>query len=57
MVTCKECRYYNKCMERSRDYPCKDFKRISIELDTWRRRDGDKGFLARQRTSKSINTK
>ena len=30
-MTCKECRYYNKCMERSREYPCKDFKKLQAE--------------------------
>lgn len=25
--TCTDCRYYKRCPERSRMYPCKDFKK------------------------------
>ncbi|MGC4018917.1 MAG: hypothetical protein QM793_06625 [Muricomes sp.] len=25
--TCRQCRQYTRCMERSRMYPCTDFKR------------------------------
>ena len=24
-TTCKECRRFKRCMESSREYPCKDF--------------------------------
>ncbi|RGY90641.1 hypothetical protein DXA14_33580, partial [Hungatella hathewayi] len=26
-VTCNTCRYRNRCIEQSRRYPCKDYKR------------------------------
>jgi hypothetical protein len=25
-MTCKECRWFKCCFERSRDYPCREFK-------------------------------
>jgi len=26
-MTCKDCQQYSKCLEGSREYPCKDFKK------------------------------
>lgn len=32
IVSCKDCLYYATCMERSRLYPCRDFKAIRIKV-------------------------
>lgn len=26
-MTCKDCKFYKKCMERSREYPCREFEK------------------------------
>nr|DAV60553.1 MAG TPA: hypothetical protein [Caudoviricetes sp.] len=28
MMGCRDCYYWYRCMERSRDYPCRDYKKI-----------------------------
>lgn len=35
-VSCRQCSHYRNCLERSRDYPCTDFKPIrSMSLWDW----------------------
>lgn len=26
-MTCKDCKFYKNCMERSREYPCREFEK------------------------------
>ena len=46
-LTCGDCRNKNRCMERSRNYPCRDFKKKEnkdgIHDKGNRRRKGDEG--------------
>lgn len=37
VVTCKDCQYYSHCLESSREYPCKDFKKKEGET-SWRQK-------------------
>ena len=39
MVTCRDCRYNRRCMERSRLYPCKDFKLRTYDNDRSKRNE------------------
>ena len=31
IITCRDCKHCYKCIERSRNYPCKDFKQTVKE--------------------------
>lgn len=33
-ISCRQCIHYRYCLERSRDYPCTDFKR-SNQMTAW----------------------
>ncbi len=35
-MTCKDCKHKNRCMERSRNIPCRDFKKRGGDVDNKR---------------------